>query len=75
MNDVTVAIVGGCIGVLQAIIIFILDGLKKDITELKENDIKDLWKRVYGHYHEIECKNQDCTPIRTGNVIVPHERS
>ncbi len=59
-------IVGILIGFLQAIMIMLLLGLK--------GDMKDLWDRVYNHYHEIECNRVECTAIRTGNVVIPHGR-
>jgi len=46
-------------------IYFILVGIK--------TDQKDIWKRLYNHYHEIDCKNDDCARAKTGNVIVPHD--
>ena len=51
------------IGFLQAIIIFILVGIKKDQT--------DMWKRMNSHYHEVSCDNTDCRMLKTGNVIIP----
>lgn len=57
-------LVGIVIGFMQAVMIMLLLGLK--------SDIKDLWDRVYNHYHEIECPSADCTAVKTGNVVVPH---
>jgi len=51
------------IGFLQAIIIFILAGIKKDQA--------DMWKRMNSHYHEVSCANDDCRMLKTGNVIIP----
>jgi hypothetical protein len=51
--------------IFQVIITLFLIGIKMDI--------KDLWKRIYSHYHEIDCENPDCKKLKTGNVIVPHE--
>lgn len=59
-------IVGIFIGFLQAVMIMLLLGLK--------GDIKDLWERIYNHYHEIQCNSAECTAIRTGNVVIPHGR-
>lgn len=59
-----ITLVGIVIGFMQAVMIMLLLGLK--------GDIKDLWDRVYNHYHEIECNNADCTAVKTGNVVVPH---
>jgi hypothetical protein len=64
-HDSIVIAVGIGVGVLQALIIFILAGIK--------DDINDIWKRMYAHYHEIKCDNRDCTVRKTGDVIVPHE--
>jgi hypothetical protein len=58
-----VAIAGMFIGILQALIVLILNGIK--------NDIKEIWTRVYDHYHEVQCGNPDCQKLMTGNVIVP----
>jgi len=58
-------IVGILVSFLQAVMIMILLGLKEDM--------KDIWDRIYNHYHEIECNSADCTAVRTGNVIIPHK--
>lgn len=63
--NAAVAIIGIVIAILQTIIILFLMGIK--------GDIKELWKRLYGHYHEIDCENPECKKLKTGNVIVPHE--
>lgn len=63
--NVVISTIGIVIAILQTIIILFLMGIKSDIREL--------WKRLYGHYHEIDCENPDCQRIKTGNVIVPHE--
>lgn len=30
----------------------------------------DIWDRVNGHHHEVECNSEDCGKVRTGNVII-----
>jgi hypothetical protein len=32
-----------------------------------------IWKRMYSHYHIIDCTNKACDARKTGDVIVPHE--
>jgi len=63
METTVVAIIGVCVGFLQGIIIFLLQGMKSDIS--------DIWDRINSHYHEIECGNKDCRNLKTGNVIIP----
>lgn len=58
-------VIGIVIGFMQAIIIMLLIGLK--------SELKDVWERVYNHYHVIECDNRDCTALHTGNVVVPQK--
>lgn len=58
-----IALVGIGVGVLQALIITLLMGIKTDIG--------DIWTRLYDHYHEVECDNNECTALKTGNVVVP----
>jgi len=63
--EITINTVAGlCIGFLQAIIIFILVGIKKDQA--------DIWKRINSHYHEVACGAAECKGLKTGNVIIPH---
>ncbi len=52
------------VAVFQVIIILFLAGIK--------GDIRDIWKRLYGHYHLVDCDNPDCKKLKTGDVIVPH---
>jgi hypothetical protein len=59
---------------IQTLSIFILTSIKSDQKEIK-NDQKEIWKRIYNHYHEIACTNEDCKKVKTGNVIIPHEAS
>ncbi|MFA5340422.1 MAG: hypothetical protein WC332_01470 [Clostridia bacterium] len=65
MEGIVIIIIGGILTLVNALILLTLNGIK--------NDIKDLWKRVYNHYHEIDCENPDCKKLKTGNVVVPHE--
>lgn len=58
-----IVLVGIGAGFLQAIIIFVLMGIKKDIN--------DIWDRIYTHYHEVECGSKECTMLKTGNVVIP----
>ena len=60
-----IAVVGIIVGFMQAVIIFILAGLKKDMA--------NIWKRMNNHYHEVSCGNDGCKSLRTGNVIIPRE--
>ncbi len=60
--DLTASI-GAAVGILQALIIFILVGIKKDQA--------DIWKRMNNHYHEVSCDNEKCRSLKTGNVIIP----
>jgi hypothetical protein len=60
-----IGIIGACIGILQALIIFILMGQNRKINKICEENSKahnDLWKRIYGHFH-----------TEKGDVVVPHE--
>lgn len=59
----SMALVGLGVGILQALIIAILMGIK--------TNIEDLWDRIYDHYHEVECDSKECTALKTGNVVVP----
>lgn len=63
MESVIIASTGCLVGFLQAIIIYILIGIKKDQA--------DIWKRINGHYHEADCSNDLCHHLTTGNVIIP----
>ena len=63
MDTTIIAIVGIGVGFLQAIVIFMLRGIKTEIA--------DIWSRVNAHYHEVSCDNDDCRMLKTGNVIIP----
>ena len=65
MDHIVITVIGLMVGFLQAIIIYNLSGIKKDIT--------DTWKRVNNHYHEVSCANDACKRLTTGNVIIPRE--
>jgi len=66
-ENIIITAIGGVVALLQALMIFILAGIR--------NDNKELWKRIYGHYHEIQCSNDECRTVKTGNVIVPHDQA
>jgi len=63
METTIIALIGIGVGFLQAIIIYILTGMKSEISEV--------WHRMNNHYHEIECGNDACKKLRTGNVVIP----
>ena len=71
-ENMWIAIIGIALTIIQGLSFFILTGIKSDQAEMKA-DQKDIWKRMYNHYHEIDCENPDCKKLKTGNVIVPHE--
>jgi hypothetical protein len=60
---IVVSIIGLGVGLLQGVVIFILNGMRKDHEEM--------WGRINSHYHEITCSNDDCRNLKTGNVIIP----
>lgn len=66
MDNTIIAIIGIFMSVLQAIVIFLLTGIKSEIA--------DVWKRMNSHYHEVSCENTDCRALKTGNVIIPQGR-
>jgi len=66
-TDMVVAISAASVGVLQALIIFILINVRRGQEEM--------WKRVNSHYHEASCDNGSCKNLRTGNVILPQGSS
>lgn len=65
MDGIITIIIGGILALVNALILLTLNGMR--------TEMKDIWKRVYNHYHEIDCENPDCKKLKTGNVIVPHE--
>jgi hypothetical protein len=58
MNEI---IIYGMLG----LIILLLGWIKIDQSQQ--------WKRLYSHFHTIDCNNSECSVRRTGDVIVPHE--
>lgn len=66
MDQHILIIIGIVAGFLQAIIIFILSGLRKDIAEI--------WGRIYNHSHEVHCASNECKTLQTGNVVIPGSR-
>ena len=65
MENVAVTVIGVLLAFLQSVIIMLLSNLRNDMLGLR--------KRMYSHYHEIECNGSSCDARRTGDVIVPHE--
>lgn len=51
-----------------------LEAMQKEEKKAREESTKDMWHRIYSHYHEISCRNDECREMKTGNVIVPVER-
>ena len=66
METTVIAVIGLVLGFLQAIMIYILTGIKAEIA--------DVWRRMNNHYHEVSCDNDDCKRLVTGNVIIPGGR-
>jgi hypothetical protein len=64
-ENLLIGIIGAALTIINGLSFFILVGIKSDTA--------DLWKRLYNHYHEIECENKACAKVKTGNVVVPHE--
>ena len=62
-TGMVIALSAAAIGVLQALIIFILIGIRTNQDAM--------WKRLNNHYHEVECDNDECNHLKTGNVILP----
>ena len=48
-TGMVIALSAAAIGVLQALIIFILIGIRANQDAM--------WKRLNNHYHEVECDN------------------
>lgn len=60
--QVTIALVGIGVGVLQGLIILLLSDIR--------NELRDLWERANHHSHEVCCDNDKCRSLKTGKVIV-----
>lgn len=73
-ENLWIGLVGFLILIIQGLVAYyvssINDKIKTICAENKE-DHKDIWSRVYGHYHEIECESAECGKVHTGNVIIP----
>lgn len=65
-SGVLLAIVGALLAMLNGVGLFIMVGMRQDL--------KDIWDRMYGHEHLIECSNKTCTATKTSAVMVPHQR-
>jgi len=63
MDNHVITIIGIVIGFLQGIMLFLLSGIKSEVS--------DVWKRINNHYHEISCGNDDCKKLVTGNIVIP----
>jgi hypothetical protein len=55
-------LIGSLIAILQALILFILKGLK--------DEQKEMWNRLYRHYHKVHCDHAQCKDLETGDVII-----
>ena len=64
-ENAALEVIGICITLINGMGLFILIGIR--------TDVQDLWKRMYSHYHIIDCTNKACDARKTGDVIVPHE--
>ncbi|MCE5282878.1 MAG: hypothetical protein LLG93_12320 [Deltaproteobacteria bacterium] len=62
-TSIVMAVTGIVVGFMQAVIIFMLAGIKKDQA--------DIWERINNHRHEVTCTGQDCRQLKTGDVIIP----
>ena len=60
------AILGGLIVMMNGWMAFILSGIKKDLS--------DMWERMYGHEHVIDCVNRECNAKITQGVVVHGEK-
>lgn len=75
-NSILTTVIGAALTVINGLILIILSDIKtrqKDMKVSNEANIKEMWNRIYSHYHEIGCDNKDCTALKTGNVVIPHE--
>ena len=71
--ELATPILGAAITVINGLVLVILSDIKSRQKEiLKAQD--DIWNRLYGHYHEIDCGNKECQKLHTGNVVVPQQR-
>jgi len=75
-EGIWIGLAGVLILIIQGLVAYyvssINDKIKSICTDNKEAQ-RELWDRIYGHYHEIHCTNDACARAKTGNVIVPHE--
>ncbi len=62
-TSAVMTVIGIVVGFMQAVIIFMLAGIKKDQA--------DIWERINNHRHEVTCTGQDCRQLKTGDVIIP----
>ena len=76
--DSPFVLLGGAVALSNGLILLILAHIRSDQKEehkRRQSADTEMWHRIYSHYHEIACANKDCTALKTGNVIVPFERS
>lgn len=77
-ENLWVGLVGMLILVIQGLVAYYVSSINEKIKSVCQDNKAahdDLWKRIYGHYHEIHCQREECSRAKTGNVIVPHEGS
>jgi calcineurin-like phosphoesterase len=34
---------------------------------------QDMWKRIYGHQHEVTCESPACKKAKAADILIPHE--
>ncbi len=83
VSSVILILVSATLALSNGLIIAILSSIRSDQKEEKQARIalraeikreqEDVWYRMYNHYHEIDCKNDDCKGLKTGDVVVPRE--
>lgn len=74
-----VAIICGLIAVINIIgmsyLGLVYKSLLGKIETICEDNTKahqDMWKRIYGHQHEVECENSDCGKVKATDIVIPH---
>jgi hypothetical protein len=69
--ELMLVIIGGTLAIVNSLILVILANLRSTQKDMKLVQ-DDMWGRIYNHYHEVNCENEGCRTLRTGNVIIPH---
>jgi hypothetical protein len=75
-EQIWIGIVGFLLLIIQGLVAYYMSSINdkiKSVCQDNKEAHQDMWKRIYGHYHEVDCKNDECGRVKTGNVIVPHE--